>query len=195
MARPLVEIVIDDKEIKRLERQLTAFPKAMPRVMSRAINKATVSTRVSAAHKITGKVNITITRAKQAMILVKATFSTWVASIRYQKRRIRIIAFGARQTNKGVTYKINKSDGRELIPGAFITTVRRGQRAENKGVFARRFKKGTTERVGRYPIIQQRGPSFSRVMKENPQITQAVENEAVDNLEKFITAQVDLIFK
>ncbi len=196
MANLMIDLKVDDRDLKTLERQLRSFPKAMPRVMSRAINKTVISARVQAARGIIQEINLTVTRAKRAMIITKATFSRWVGKIHFQKRRIRIIFFGAKQKPKGVTYKIERDKGRQLIPGAFITTVRGGQNAENRGVFARKFVKGSrTKRVGRFSIIQQRGPSMARLFKDNPRIVASVTQTATRNITKFITAQVVLIFK
>lgn len=195
MGRPFIEIELDDRQLKRIERQLGSFPKAMPRVMSTSINKTLTSARVQASREITQKTNLTVTRAKRAMILTKATFSRWLGQIHFQKRRIRIIEFKAKPTAKGVTYKIERGKGRKLIPGAFITTVRKGQKAENRGVFARKFKKGSkTERVARYSIIQQRGPSMGSLFRDNKQIVSNVSTQAAANFTKFILAQVKLIF-
>lgn len=193
---PLVDIKFDERKIKRLEKKLGTFKKKMPRVMSRSINKTLTSARVQATNEITQKIALKKTRAKRAMVLTKATFARWSGKIHFQKRRIRIIAFGARQTNKGVTYKISKTGGRKLIPGAFITTVRKRQRAENRGVFARKFKKGSKpKRVDRWPIIQQRGPSMGSLFGKNLNIRDKVIEGAAKNLTKFITAQVKLILE
>lgn len=192
----LVDIKFDERKLRRIEKQLGGFKGKLPRVMSRSINKTLTSARVQATNEITQKVNLKKTRAKRAMVLTKATFARWAGKIHFQKRRIRIIAFGARETKKGVTYKIRKTGGRKLIPGAFKATVRGGQRAENTGIFARKFRKGSrSERVDRWPIIQQRGPSMGSLFKENANIRGDVVEGAEKNLIKFIAAQVKLILE
>lgn len=76
--------------------------------------------------------------------------------------RIPLRDFGARQTRKGVSYRISKTSGRKVVHGAFQGPkpgVRHGK--WNGRVFKRVGK-------GRLPIVQLRGPSpWGVVVKRN----------------------------
>lgn len=196
---PLVEIVIDDKEIKRLERQLAAFPKAMPRVMRNAINKTSTAARVESARRIKDKTGIRVTVVKKGLPLFKATLARWVSRIHFSGRRIPVIDLGARQTKKGVTFRSTKTKGRVLIKSAFKATMPKAGRFRKPGhlgVFVRKIQGGKFKKYdGRLPIGEQRGPSLKEIFTNAPVIVAAVTRKAFSTLEKEITRQVDLIFK
>ncbi len=195
----LVEIVIDDKEIKRLERQLSAFPKAMPGVMSRSINKTTTSARVVSANQINAKTGIKKTVIKKGLPIFKATLARWVGRIHFSGRRIPVINLEARQTNKGVTYRSTETKGRVLIKSAFKARMPLPsgfRKPGHLGVFVRKVQGGKfKEYDGRLPIGEQRGPSLKEIFVNAPAIVAAVTRKAFGTLEIEITRQVNLIFK
>lgn len=62
-----VEIKIDEKQLRNVERMLRGVPKEIPRVMSRAINKTAAPIRTQMARQITPKVNeeVAVAAARQ----------------------------------------------------------------------------------------------------------------------------------
>lgn len=203
MAKALVEVVIDDKEIKHLERQLAGIRDGMPRVMSRSINKVLSSARTESARQIAGEIKVKVTTARRGMIILKATFEKWFGTITLSARRIPLIEFGARELKKqgGVSYRIEKEGKRKRIPRAFIATMPTG----HKGVFMRKpigVKKGSAivrrrgaPLVPRLPIGELRGPSIKDVFRNAPAIIAAVTQKAATGLQKEVSRQIELQLK
>jgi hypothetical protein len=198
MAKAMVEIVIDDKELKRLERKLAAFPKAMPRVMRNAINKTSTAARADSARRIKDKTGIKVTVVKKGLPLFKATLARWVSRIHFSGRRIPVIDLDARQTKKGVTFRSTKTKGRILIKSGFKATMPKAsgfRKPGHLGVFVRKVRGGKfKEYDGRLPIGEQRGPSLKEIFVGAPVIVAAVTRKAFSTLGIEITRQAQRIF-
>lgn len=88
--------------------------------------------------------------------------------------RIPLRDFGARQTRKGVSYRISKTSGRKVVHGAF--------QGPKPGIKHGKWNGRVFKRVGksRLPIVQLRGPSpWGVVVHKNrlPSITAQVNDE------------------
>ena len=101
----------------------------------------------------------------------KAKDSDISATLEVRKdRRISLKEFGARQTKKGVSYKISKTRGRKSIPGSF--------QGPRPGLINVRTKGNVFKRVGkaRLPIVKLYGPSSWGVFvvgkKQGPSVTE-----------------------
>ena len=134
----MLTIRFDKDKLKKLERELRNFPRALPKVMSRGLNRTAKSARTEMSRSITGisglgKKGKSGRSVLQRLKLLKATYSNWRAFITISKRRLGVIDLKARETNKGVTYKKIGSRSRILIRHAFIATMPSGHR----GVFFR----------------------------------------------------------
>lgn len=70
-----------------------------------------------------------------------------------KEKRLGLNKFGARQTKKGVSYKVSKSKGRSFIQGAF--------QGPKPGLMKASWKGNVFKRVGksRKPIVKLKGPS------------------------------------
>lgn len=97
------------------------------------------------------------------------------AEVEFRKsRRIRLRDFGARQTRKGVSYRISKTGGRKVIHGAF--------QGPAPGRMNIRWKGRVKKRVGksRMPIQELFGPSPWGVFKKknmNPPTKKQIDAE------------------
>lgn len=178
----LVEIKFDEAKLRRIQLMLRDIPRAMPRVMSRAINKTAKSAKTSIARQIATEINMKISVIKKNITLRRASYRIWRAVLEIWTGRIPLINFAAKQTAKGVSYKIDKKGGRETIKSAFIATMASG----HKGVFKR---KG----AARLPIVELRGPSVGEVYRSSAGLAQTAERRAYKELERNIDDQVKLV--
>ena len=182
----MVTITINEAKLKRLRRDLTDIPKALPKIVSRAINKVATYTRTKIVREITADVNLKrgdVT--KRNVRMKKASYRKWSATIGISGRRVPVHRFGARQTRKGVSYRIRKSAGRQTIAGAFIAKMPSG----HVGVY---------RRVGKtaFPIIELYGPSVPQVMSSVGSLAQPqLEADAGARLEREIDTQVGLLIE
>jgi len=177
-----VEIKFDEAKLRRVQKMLRGASSAMPRVMSRAINRTTKSAKTETGRRISQVINIKQSAVKKKILMFKATFNRWVGTLGISEKKFSLIHFSARQTKKGVTYKIEKSGGRKRIPVAFIRSPR-----DAKVVFRRE-----TPQTKRLPLIALKGPSLGVVFERTRGIARGVTKTAYKNLEKNIDDQVKL---
>jgi hypothetical protein len=143
--------------VKGLDRLHARYPAVIARSLNRAADSAKVAMTRAVAADLgikQGDVTVRITTrvAKEFMDPHRMT-----AQVIARGGRIALFAFGARQTRKGVTARVQ--GGRRLYPGTFITTVGTGR---HTGVFKRRGP-------ARLPIVELFGPSIPHVfMKHIP---------------------------
>lgn len=139
-------------DIERAVRSLTEMQRAvLPTATARALNKTAAQARTQAAREIRNQYNISSRIIARHIHLNRATRSVLTASVTAEGEKLPVVAFGARQTKRGVTAQI-KRGARRLIRSAFIATLRSGHR----GVFARGQYAGRnfvrrTRRIRPYP--------------------------------------------
>ena len=165
----MLTIQADEAKIRRVQKTLAAFPRAAGKVISRAINKVATGARAEVVRAIAGQIAVKQSELRaQNVRLDKASYRLWRAQVRVTGRRIPLKRFGARQTRRGVTYRIRKSGGRGTATGAFLAIMDTG----HVGVFGRRpgwthrFPRGRASgRKHGLAIQELYGPSVPEVMK------------------------------
>lgn len=178
----MLTIRFDKDKLKKLERELRNFPRALPKVMSRALTRTATSARTEISRSLASRIGMKIKDVRSRLTLTRATYSNWRSMVRISGRRFGLIKFAARQTKKGVTYRKGRS--RILIRHAFIATMPSGHR----GVFIR--KAGP-----HLPIAEMRGPSLAQVFKGTRGEVNRIQAESLAKLGKNIHDQVNLILK
>lgn len=197
----MLEIRFDDDKIKKLERELRNFPRALPKVMCRGLNRTAKSARTEMSRSITGisglgKEGKSARSVLQRLKLLKASYSNWRAFITISKRRLGVIDLKARETNKGVTYKKIGSRSRIFVRHAFIATMPSGHR----GVFLRAIHiKGQyipMKTKKKEAIFELRGPSLAQLWTAGMAAeVNRIQAESARRLQKNINDQVYLILK
>lgn len=182
MAEGLIKIEYERHKLAAIERMLRGIPNAMPKIISRAINRTATPAKTQTAREISRDAAIKIGDIKKFITLIKATYQRWQAEIGISRRRIALKKFGARQTKKGVSYKVRKKGSREKIPSAFIATMGTG----HEGVFKRKGQ-------SRYPIRELYGPSLGHVFEEAGTIAADVTKTAYEKLAANIDSQVKFL--
>ena len=154
-----IEIKVDRRQIRQVQKLLAAVPRGWPKVASRAINRTATRARTRVVRAISGEIKIRQADVRKQITIKRASYSRLEAHLLILGDRIPLMKFGARQTRRGVTYQIGKSAGRKLIEHAFITTMPSGHR----GVFLRGHGQGPSGLVQRLPIFERLGPSVPGV--------------------------------
>jgi hypothetical protein len=97
-----------------------------------ALNKVAAQVKTSAAQSMRDAgYNLKVSAIKKGLTITRATSGRLTATVVASGRPIPLIAYGARQTGKGVS--VDVLHGRKLIAGAFIATMRSG----HKGIYVR----------------------------------------------------------
>ncbi|HET6442536.1 MAG TPA: phage tail protein [Phycisphaerae bacterium] len=182
MTLPNLEIRVDERKLKGIERMLVGIPRGLPKVITRALNKTGAHARTETVRAITRKVAMRQTDVRKDVTLRRASWRYWVATIRIKGRRVPLIRFGARQVKRGTTYKIERGGGRATAPHAFIATMPSG----HVGVFKR--KAGP-----RLPIGELKGPSVVSVFEKAPGLAARMMADAGRRLETEMDRQVGVL--
>lgn len=121
-----------------------------PRVVVAALNRVATSTRTAAVRAISADLGAKQVMIRDALVVNRANRSNMEAQLVAKGQRIPISELGARETQRGVTYRAGGR--RALIPGAFIARLFSGA----AGVAKRRGNR-------RLPIAELFGPSIPLV--------------------------------
>jgi len=176
-----VDIIINKRQWRRLQKTLWSIPKGLPRILVRAINAAIASISnlpsAAGAYVRTGRwKSLQMEEWPRVNVIEAATVNRPRAVATIRNPRIPLIAFDARETPAGVSYKIS-ADGRKTLPGAFIARMPRGY----EGVFVRT---GTA----RLPIAEKFGPAMM-----DEESVAALQNKMAEQLGRDIEKQVEAI--
>ncbi len=205
-------IQINEAQFAELEKTLKAYPRGVAKVTSRAVNKVATSSRQEIATEVRKHLSIKAGDLKKRNItLRKASFSKLSATIGIKGGRISLAKLSAKQTRRGVTYKIGKVGSRKLAERAFIATMKSGHKGVYKRVSAMQeqqnnerskwfmppwapaYSAGQSKRL---PITELKGPSVPQVFQDIAQFAQAVhERKIAMNLESELARQVELLLE
>lgn len=154
---------------------LDATPTQVVKATIRAMNKALASGYTEMGRLVAQDAGIKVGDVKKHLIQRKAAYANPRAELATRAlKRMPLIMFNARQTNRGVTYGFG-GGVRRLFPGAFITHVSTGHEltSSHEGVFTRvrpsaRMSAGratahTTSRSFNLPIKQRYGASIGHI--------------------------------
>ena len=150
----MLTIAFDKKKVDELAKVLAGTKKKVSREMKIAVNATAKKTKTEVSKQIRAELAVKAKVVKETISVTKATDSLAGAVVMVkQTKRIPLRDFGARQTKKGVSYKISKKGGRKFVAGAFQGPRPGAMKASWRG---RVFKRIGKERL---PITQLWGPS------------------------------------
>jgi len=184
MAAPDIDIQFDRRDIARVQRLLRDVPNALPKVMSRAINKAAAGARTRVTRRVAKLVTLRQKDVRDQLKLRRATYRKWTAVLTIGGKRFALARFGARQTRRGVTYRISRAAGRKRIARGFLATMPGG----HEGAYERRDRP-------RLPVGEKRGPSVMGVFEGPARLAAEILSAAGVDLERFVDAQVGLVLE
>lgn len=180
----MLDVKFDQRKIAELEKSLGAKKKRLPVEIKIAVN-ATARKAVGLISKnVRAELNVKAKYIKDKRLIdvrPKATESTLTARVTLKKSaRIPLREFGARQTKRGVSYRISKTQGRSIASGAF--------QGPRPGVINIKWRGRVFKRVGknRLPITQLYGPSPWGVF-----VKKSMREPVVFDTEKELQKQLD----
>ncbi len=138
----------------------TTRPQVVSKALVRAMNRGIKSGRTHMTRELAADLGLKQKDVRDKILLQEATLSHPLARLAASRKKIPLMAFGARGPvpsygkGRGVTYRLKTGAGR--IPNAFIATVKAGDTGLHTGVFVRTTKK-------RLPIKERFGPSLGHV--------------------------------
>jgi hypothetical protein len=114
---------------------INADVRAIARATRMGLNRTGEQLRTQADREIRAEYNVKLKAIRAQSRLRKAAQSgPLVVDLDYYGAgKVSLLAYGARQTKRGVTVAVRRGGGRKLIPGAFIAKMKSGL----TGVFAR----------------------------------------------------------
>lgn len=151
---PSISVDFDKRQLAAVTKKLNDAKIKIPKVLAAAVNDTAKQEKVQVSKRIRDKVNIKKKDIDKHIHFSRASAANPACVLRLSKStRLGLKYFGARQTAKGVTYKIDKGGGRKRLPHAFGPGIARlgGQ------VYERKVESG--KRVARLPIRKLQGPS------------------------------------
>lgn len=178
----MINVGVDAGSIERLRAALGSMEKGLPREVATAINATAKKVRTEAARLLKRELNVPVKVLKKAIHnRRKATKDKTQAVVGLLKGYpIPLRYFKPKQTNQGVTYKIDpKLKAKSSIRDAFIVN------SYNGNVYRRKGKQ-------RGPLEQQVGPSPG-VAFEQAGIAQAARKTAADELPKQMERRIRFI--
>mgnify|MGYP001283924241 CR=1 FL=1 len=191
---PDIQILIDERQLQRIEQVLKPFPRALPKVASRAVNKAAASARADAVRQLTRHLNLKQKRIRRDIHVKKASYSNWAATVSVRGQTIPLREFatsrptaqgqGFRRPRRGIAYIIERAKGKTTHQRMFFAQMYSG----HIGVFARG---GREQR----PIHEQFGPSVGGAYEQAGRLVQEATIYAYRNLEKYLDTQVKLLLE
>lgn len=183
-----IDVVIDQGQMARLTRTLRNVPGGLRRVVPAAINTTATQARTASARAIRSASGIKVGDVRKRIRIVRATRAKWAARLDLSAKRLPLIQFVARQTQKGVTYRMGGTS-RSRLPHGFIAVMASGHR----GVFQRAMEGG--KRVPRLPIKEQWGVSVAGVYEKAPQVAQKVTGETFRLLRRNLESKVAWVMR
>lgn len=125
----------DIEEIKQMMKKLSGAELVKAQV--RAMNKTADGVRTDGVKMLTGYYALTATAIRASWKVNKAAFKNPTAAVSSKGTFIRLINYGAKQVDTGVSVRVLKSSGRKIVKHAYIGKVRSDQRTEQ--VYRRKY--------------------------------------------------------
>ncbi|MGO1502362.1 MAG: phage tail protein [Marinobacter sp.] len=186
MTQPSVRI--DPKGLADVNNLLKAYRQGSKKALFRSVNYGAKQGRKAAVDGMAKKANLTKKRIREKTSMYFASLRNMSAKLVIKGGSTPLIHFGARQTKKGVTFKLWKDEGRERYRHSFITKLSPGG---NKGVYERDI--GSPKYDGRLPLRAKSGPAVPVVYQKTPGLAQKAEETAAESMLKELNRQVGLI--
>lgn len=153
--------------VDKLEIDLRDYPGRVDRATVRALNRGIKSGRTVMVREMAADTGMKQKDIRDALRMREASAAEPRVVLGATLKRIPLMAFNARQTSAGVSYRLRT--GRGKLEGAFIATTRvqaDGTGGEHRGVFKRvipSLRKSLGAWSKNLPIKQRYGPSLGHV--------------------------------
>lgn len=179
-----INIKIDDGELKKSVKKLSAFPKEIPKATSAALNRTITFTKKRVNQEVRKNYNIKSSEVSKTLEVTKSNPSNLSATIKSTGHRLTLGRFarntGSWKRGKAVKVKIKKSGIKSVntYPKAFVIGL-----TGNIHVVKRVSK-------SKYPIQVLRTLSVPQMISKT-EISESISKEAQDKLKKRIKHEVE----
>lgn len=195
----MLDIRYDKAKLKKLEKEMRRFPKALPKVMSRGLNRTARSARTQVARSIAGHTGIKVGDVKKRLYHQKATHRFWQSSVVVSQKRLSLSFLKPRRTAKGLSVKhgrkrVKITKAFEALKGWFIRLPVSGGYKQTVGV-SQALEIDSMEKEKRLPIARIKGPILAKVFTSAQQEADRIYSQSLAKLEKNINDQVKLILQ
>lgn len=187
MADP-IRVAIDQQQLDEIRNLIYDIRKGADTAVYRAINHGARQGRKAAVDAMYAKVNLTKTKIRAQTFVYFASISKLSAKMTVKNDLQGLEQFGARQTLKGVTFKIWRDGTRERYDHAFMMTMPGGSADR---VYERNIKHA--EYDGRLPLRKKFGPGIATVFDETPGVEEKTQTTAADAMLTELSRQVNLL--
>lgn len=180
-----IAIQLDKDQLADLRRTLRDVPNGVDRAMKSAVRRTTAQVKTRVLKAITSDLNIKrkdidADKGGHRFGGVRSRVRGDSGYVSVTGRRVPLFRFGAKQTKRGVTYRVRKAGGRTMVRSSFVARMGSG----HEGVFKRLGK-------SRLPIQELFGPSIPQVALTSPSLQSNMEIDAAEMLRANIASQVD----
>ena len=204
----LTYVQVDKASFDRCIARLRGDAAAMSTAVNRAVNKTATFAKTQIVRDLRKTLNLKPAFLREKYIrLSPATKPRPVAVISIKGTRIPLLAFGARQTARGVTYAIKRGGKRQLLRHGFINIgktsgkphvlLRVGElRPSRQFHYAATVADISIQHMvrPRYPVYKRYGPTLTQIMQTLPQYARGVfENTIYTRLSMELDRQVQVI--
>ena len=144
-----IKLEFNQTQMATLQKELRGWPAGIRKAMYQSINDTTTKLRGQMASDLSKSITMKRRDIVPLISRTKAKAAKLQANVEMKEAaRVSLARFSAKQTKKGITYKIKKSGPRSLIKSAFGLSIDK----LNRQVFRRVGK-------SRLPIVRLFGPS------------------------------------
>lgn len=199
------EIKINEAQLDAMLAQLHSVPKALPRVLRNAVNDTAKSAQVEIAKKVAKSIKVKQSTVKSRINIKKATLKNLFAWIRIKDRPMSLLNFGARQTDKGVSFR--GTDGKRILQErAFIgkggndgfrsnvwVRMKKGEIGKPAVKVEQGEKLAGVKLVSRKPLQKLVGPSVAEMYNNFSGFAAQVISKAQSNLNKNLQRHINLV--
>jgi len=147
-----LSIKIDEKDFAQVRAALNKLSgDEMVKAQVRGINKTSDGVKTDGVKMMTDYYALTASEIRASWKIKKAAFKNPSAVVSTAGTFIRLMKYGAKQTNAGVSVRVLKSSGRKVVEHAYIGRVRSDQK--NDQVYRRKYrdegKGGKTSKINK----------------------------------------------
>lgn len=180
----MIEIVVDKKDLRNVQRQLGNLKKKAPVVISRALNKTATSARVRLKNRAQAAYTVKSGKFNKAMEIEKATSGKLVATIKSAGKPLNIIDFKTSAPKSGAKAQILSGSGLKKLEMSGIKAFR----GPSGQIFQRRGK----ERLPIKKLVSNSVP----VMIGSEEHVYGQEKAAIQqDLNKYVEQQIKALVK
>ena len=158
---------------------------AIKKAGERAIKRTMTTIETAARRKVAEESGLKPTLLRKYIRITKtATQSSPQSILRMLKKGIPLVQFGAKpvkiktQRGRRIGVSVDIGDGRNVVPGAFLATMKSG----HKGVYKREGKKRT-------PIVEQFSSAMTKLLNSSA-FTQEIQKLAVETFKKNFASEL-----